>query len=130
MQNFGKLLAAFIVTGALAAPVLAWAQVPAFLPLGGRIISSVPCISAGGPSLWVTIIPFGIPGTIPFSFIWNSLTLSSTIPPLPSIPPTHSGEQILGTYLPLVPMPCFIGKIPVFGWHMLTENNSLPSGGF
>jgi len=130
MQNFGKLLGGFIIASALMTPFVAGAQFGQFLPFGGRVVSSVPCASAGGASLWVTIVPFGLPGTIPFSFIWSPLTLSVVIPPLPSIPPTHAGEQIVGTYVPFAYMPCFIGKFPVFGWSMLTENNSAPSGGF
>ena len=131
MQSLVKIAASFTVLAFLAAPLYIHAAVPTgFMPFGGRVTSSVPCISGIGPSLWVTIAPFGLPGTIPFSFIWTPLTLSSTIPPVPSIPPTHAGLQILGTYKPFGVMGCLIGKVPVYGWRMITENNSLPSGGF
>ncbi len=64
---------------------------------GGRIIAIMPCVSALGPSVWVTLKPSGflLP---PFMYIWTPATLTNIVPPSPSLPPRNIGQQLLGRF--------------------------------
>jgi len=85
------------------------------------LVASVPCISAMGPSLYVTTKPG--PTTFLTPLIYTPFTLGNLIPPIPSIPPTVPGSQIAG--IADIPFSCMIGKVPVFGWRMQTVRGGL-----
>lgn len=78
---------------------------------GGRIIAIMPCASALGPSVWVTLLPAG-PLLPPYMYIWTPATLTSVVPPIPSLPPRNIGQQLLGRfdipYACVVPFPPFV----------------------
>ena len=95
-----------------AAPVAATAAgVATGGSFGGRIIAIMPCVSALGPSVWVTLKPSGflLP---PFMYIWTPATLTNIVPPSPSLPPRNIGQQLLGRFdIPfacVVPFPPFV----------------------
>lgn len=126
MQNLGKILTTLAICFTLLVPASALALSP-FLSFGGRIVSlPIACMSPLGPAFWIAVVPFGLPGTIPLNFIVTLPTLGSTVPPVPTLPPTNPGQQILGTYIP-VPSACstFAGGFPLFGFQVLTQNTSI-----
>jgi len=95
-----------------AAPVAATASgVATGGSFGGRIIAIMPCVSALGPSVWVTLKPSGLL-LPPFMYIWTPATLTNIVPPSPSLPPRNIGQQLLGRFdIPfacVVPFPPFV----------------------
>lgn len=94
----------------LAVNLLSDAASPGF-SFGGRIIAIMPCLSALGPSVWVTLKPSGLL-LPPFMYIWTPATLTSLVPPVPSLPPRNIGQQLLGRfdipYACVVPFPPFV----------------------
>lgn len=94
----------------LAVNLLSDAASPGF-SFGGRIIAITPCLSALGPSVWVTLKPSGLL-LPPFMYIWTPATLTSLVPPVPSLPPRNIGQQLLGRfdvpYACVVPFPPFV----------------------
>jgi hypothetical protein len=100
MAQFRKILTVFMLAGIFLVPLSASAITLPFLSFGGRITSTpIPCMSSFGlPALWISIAPFGIPGTIPPAIIVTLPTIGSTIPPIPTKPPFYPFQQILGTY--------------------------------
>jgi hypothetical protein len=75
---------------------------------GGRVVTVIPCVSALGPSLHVSIIPVGL--AQPF-YIWTPLTLTFLYGP-----PRNPGQQVLG--VADIPYVCFVGKAPLYGQRM------------
>lgn len=72
------------------------------LSFGGRILLISPCISASGPSVWITIQPAG---RFPITYIWAPGTIG--------LPPTHPGQSILG--IADIPYVCKIGTFFLYG---------------
>ena len=90
---------------------------------GGRIVALLPCMSALGPSIWVQLAPSS-PLYPPYEYIWTPATLLSITPPVPSIPPSHPGQDILGRFD--IPYFCVTVAPPFFyyGLRMQTEGVS------
>jgi hypothetical protein len=85
---------------------------------GGRVIAAIPCISAAGPSLYVTIVPFGAFQPL---YIWTPLTLTYSWGP-----PRTPGQQVLG--VADIPFVCFtptVPPVPLYGQRMQTVGTSL-----
>jgi hypothetical protein len=109
----------------VAAPVAASAAGEATgVSFGGRIAVLTPCFSALGPSIWVQLVPSASPLLPPYEYIWTPATLLHILPPEPSIPPSHPGQEILGRFdIPffcVVPFPPFV----FYGLRMQTEGVS------
>ncbi len=98
MRPFFKVFAGVLLAASFFAPL----SVLAFGSFGGRIIAWTPCLSAAGPSFWITIRPAGV---FPVTYIWAPGSIG--------LPPLHIGQQILGTAD--TPFVCFVGKVPFFG---------------
>lgn len=109
MQAFLRVLAALLVGASLFAPLSAYALGKSF---GGRVITSLPCLSPTGPAWWVTIRPAG---AFPFSYIWAPGSIG--------LPPIHTGQQILGLFD--VPYGCTIGLVKYFGLRIQVDGVSI-----
>jgi len=111
-KNLALLAVIFLVGGVLLSPLRTYALGTSF---GGKITTIIPCISALGPSLFVSIIPAGVFQT---NYIWTPATLTYS-----AGPPTHPGQQILGVadtpFTCFIPSPFpFIPPIPLVGQRM------------
>lgn len=115
---FILLLSLFALTALAFVPERAYATGRYFQ---GVIVTSIPCLSAAGPSLFVTTKPGGTTFLTPL--IYTPFTLGNLIPPIPSVPPVVPGSQIAG--IADVPFSCLIGKVPVFGLRMQTVRGGL-----
>lgn len=104
----------FLTSGATTVAAEAAGNVTGF-SFGGRIIAIAPCVSALGPSVFVTLKPAS-PLLPPFMYIWTPATLTNIVPPVPSLPPRNIGQQILGRFD--IPYVCFIGFYPLYGLRM------------
>lgn len=93
------LVALFILTAAVFVPRETYA---AGLSFGGRILLITPCLSASGPSMWITIQPAG---RFPITYIWAPGTLGP--------PPVHPGQSILG--IADIPYACKVGTFFLYG---------------
>lgn len=98
----------------LAISLLSDAASPGF-SFGGRVIAMVPCLSPLGPSVWVALKPSGLL-LPPFTYIWTPATLTSLVPPIPSLPPRNIGQQLLGRFD--IPYACLVGIFPLYGLRM------------
>ncbi len=76
---------------------------------GGRIALLIPCVSTLGPSIWVQIVPAS-PLLPPFQYIYTPATLLSIVPPVPAIPPSHPGQEVMGRFD--IPFFCVIPVTP------------------
>jgi hypothetical protein len=114
MPTFTKFLAILMVMGALALPFTASALGISF---GGKVISSIPCMSAFGPSLYVITAP--APFTFVTPLIWTPATITKLIGP-----PASPGQQVLG--VADVPFVCKIGVAVLSGMRMQLVGTSAP----
>jgi hypothetical protein len=105
MLLLGKVLCAALLVVVAAAPSAVSA---AGLSFGGRIVAVIPCMSAFGPSLHVTIKPAGVFST---TYIWTPATFTLMVGP-----PRTLGQQVLG--IADIPYVCFVGKFPLYGLRM------------
>lgn len=89
-----------------------------FRSFGGRVATVIPCVSGLGPSLHVTVIPFGgFPGV---AYIWTPATITYSFGP-----PTHPGQQVLG--VSDIPFVCFTPTtppVPLYGFRMQSVGTS------
>jgi hypothetical protein len=106
-------LARYAIVGLI---ILTPVSASAFFSFGGRIITVVPCLSALGPSLHITIVPAGL---FPVAYIWTPATFTFL-----AGPPRNPGQQVLGLYD--VPFVCTIGfpPIPLPGLRMFMVGTS------
>jgi hypothetical protein len=103
----------------LAIPMISFAQIPLLNSFGGRVATIAPCFSALGPSLHVTVVPFG--GVPAVAYIWTPLTITYSYGP-----PTHPAQQVLG--LSDVPYVCFTPTtppLPLYGLRMFSVGTSV-----
>lgn len=114
MPSFTKFLAIFTVVGVLTLPFSASALGVSF---GGKVISSVPCMSALGPSLYVITAP--APFTFVTPLIWTSATITKLIGP-----PVSPGQQVLG--VADIPYTCHVGPAVFPGLRMQMVGTSAP----
>lgn len=105
MSLLGKALCAACLVVAAAYPL---ATSAAGFSFGGRVLAVVPCVSAFGPSLHVTIKPAGVFST---TYIWTPATFTLLVGP-----PRTPGQQVLG--IADIPYVCFVGKFPLYGLRM------------
>lgn len=90
-----------------------------FKSFGGRVVTVIPCVSGLGPSLHVTVAPFG--GLPNVFYIWTPATITYSYGP-----PSHPGQQLLG--VSDIPFVCVIpakAPIPLYGLRMQSVGTSL-----
>lgn len=107
MPTFKRSFAAVVLIVLLLAPSPTFA---ALISFGGRVTTVIPCSSG----LHITIIPAGI---FPVSYVWTPFTLTFSVGP-----PRSPGQQVLG--LADTVIPCFVGKVPLFGFRMTVVGTS------
>jgi hypothetical protein len=114
MPTFTKFMAIAVMAGAFAFPFSASALGVSF---GGKVISSVPCVSALGPSFYVITAP--APFTFVTPLIWTPATITKLIGP-----PASPGMQVLG--VADTPFVCKIGVAVLTGMRMQLVCTSAP----
>lgn len=115
MHALARILAVFITAGALMLPFSASAFGISF---GGRVVTSIPCVSPLGPSLYVVTVPAGFTFVTPL--IWTPATVTYSVGP-----PLAPGQQVLG--VADVPFACSVGLVTFFGLRMQVVGTSLSS---
>ncbi len=114
MRILPTIPATFIIIGAFLLPLSASALGISF---GGKVISSIPCLSPLGPSLYVITAP--APFTFITPLIWTPATVTKLIGP-PLVP----GQQVLG--LADIPFACKVGVVVFPGLRMQLVGTSAP----
>jgi hypothetical protein len=113
----------FVLAGAFyMLPFVASAQVPGELPFGGYISVIFPC--ANDTIYTIVISARNTDPLVPGPYSYSVGTMTDIVPPIPGVPPTYPGQQILGTYD--YPWVCYIPPY-TFLWsmRMQTEGVSL-----